>query len=167
MLYQNTPDDSARFVLGTVGVNPLICVGVNPSIATPVKLDLTVTRVREYARLNNHDSWVMLNIYAQRSTDPNGMHSVYRAELKAANEQHIAEFIDGRTLTVLAAWGEKIELRAYLPALLRDIVKITDASSCDWQSIGEPLKEGHPRHPSRGKYLRLQSFDMSEYVNNL
>ncbi|WP_370567037.1 DUF1643 domain-containing protein [Leucobacter sp. cx-169] len=56
MLYANTPDDSARFLLGTVGTNPLVCMGVNPSTATPEKLDRTVTRVARYAELNDHDS---------------------------------------------------------------------------------------------------------------
>ena len=125
-----------------------MCVGVNPSTATPEKLDRTVTRVEEYARRNQHDSWVMLNLYAQRSTDPKLMHDVYLPELKAENERHIAELIGGRTLTLLAAWGEPIMTRPYLPELLAHIVTITDASLCEWISIGELTKSKHPRHPS-------------------
>lgn len=167
MLYEHTADNSARFILGTRGDNPLVCVGVNPSTATPEKLDRTVTRVKEYARRNHYDSWVMLNLYAQRSTDPKLMHDVHLPELKAENEHHIAELVAGRRLTLLAAWGEPINMRPYLPELLADIVTITDASLCEWNSIGELTKSKHPRHPSRGAYLPLQSFDMNAYLRGL
>ena len=167
MIYQKTEDDSARFLLGTVGVNPLVCVGVNPSTATAQKLDRTVTRVARYAELNGHDSWAMLNLYPQRSTNPTGMHVLHLPDLKAANERHIAEFIGGRKLTLLAAWGELITTRPYLRGMLKSIVEITDASSCDWQSIGGLLTSDHPRHPSRGAYLDLQPFDIHAYLRRL
>lgn len=167
MLYANTADDSARFLLGTLGANPLVCVGVNPSTATPEKLDRTITRVARYAELNGHDSWAMLNLYPQRSTDPKGMHAVHLPELKAANEQSIAAFIGGRKLTLLAAWGELINTRPYLRPMLESIVEITDASTCEWQSIGGLLTSDHPRHPSRGAYLELQPFDIAAYLRRL
>ena len=62
MLHQKTEDDSGHFLLGTVGVDPLVCVGVNPSTASAQKLDRTVTRVARHAELNGHDSWAMLNL---------------------------------------------------------------------------------------------------------
>lgn len=167
MLYENTLDDSARFLLGTIGTNPLVCLGVNPSIATPEKLDRTVTRFARYAELNDHDSWAMLNLYPQRSTNPAGMHVVHLPELKAANEQHITKFIGGRKLTLLAAWGELITTRPYLRGMLESIVEITDAASCDWQSIGGLLTSNHPRHPSRGAYLDLKPFDIDAYLRRL
>lgn len=167
MLYENTPDNTSRFVLGTEGSDPLICFGVNPSTASPSKLDRTVARVQEYARRNGNDSWVMLNLYPQRSTDPKGMHATYVPELKAANEQHIADVIAGRRLSLLAAWGDRVEFRPYLSAMLRDIARIAESSSCTWLSIGGPLKAGHPRHPSRGAYLPLQHFDLVRYLRNL
>lgn len=167
-LYQVTPDHTARFVLGTVGKNPLICVGVNPSTATPQKLDPTVTRVARRAWRNNYDSWIMLNLYPQRSTDPDGMHAQYLPELKAQNEQRIAELLQGRRVTLLAAWGELIEKRDYLPDMLHGIAQITEQASCGWMSIGAPLKRHHPRHPSRARYdMGLQSFDMATYVQRL
>ncbi|WP_179561224.1 DUF1643 domain-containing protein [Microbacterium sp. AK009] len=85
-IYEHSADDSARFVLGTVGTNPLVCVGVNPSTARPNELDQTLRRVRGYAQRNRNDSWVMLNLYPQRSTDPDGLHRTYSPELKAENE---------------------------------------------------------------------------------
>lgn len=164
-IYEPNPDNSARFVLGTEGENPLVCVGVNPSTAVPGDPDSTVRKLMGFAERNGYDSWVMLNLYPQRSTDPEGMHFAFDPELKEANERHIAKFLAGRHLTLLAAWGELIEIRPYLPEILAGIVSVTDASGCGWASIGDPLKGGHPRHPSRARYAwPLQSFDMTRYV---
>lgn len=164
-LYEHNVDNSARFVLGTVGANPLICVGVNPSTAAPGDPDLTVSKVMGFADRNGFDSWVMLNLYPQRSTDPRGMHLVHEPALQEENEQHIAALLDGRSLTLLGAWGELIATRSYLPQLLAGIVAVTDASDCEWVSIGDLLKSGHPRHPSRAGYaLPLQRLDVTGYL---
>lgn len=166
-IYEPSDDNSARFLLGTTGSNPLICFGVNPSTASPGNLDQTLRRVSGYAERNGHDSWLMFNLYPQRSTDPKGMHDVYNPDLKAKNERLIAEVINGRTLTLLAAWGEPITTRPYLRDMLADIVNITDASACKWQSIGGLTSKLHPRHPSRGAYLPLQTFDIKSYLQRL
>lgn len=113
-IYKHSMDNSARFVLGTEGENPLVCVGVNPSTAAPGEPDRTISKVMAFASRNGFDSWVMLNLYPQRSTDPKGMHLAYSSELKAENQRQIAELIDGRQLTLLAAWGALIRLRPYL-----------------------------------------------------
>jgi hypothetical protein len=64
-IYERSADGSARFVLGTVGVNPLVCFGINPSTAVPNAPDGTVARVSKFAV----DSWTMLNVYPQIATD--------------------------------------------------------------------------------------------------
>nr|WP_243752242.1 DUF1643 domain-containing protein [Leucobacter weissii] len=165
-LYENNGDNSARFVLGTVGENPLVCFGINPSTAVPGALDPTVRRVAGFAAGGGYDSWVMLNVYPQIATDPKGIHRTFDPSLKSANEQSIERLIAGRPLGVLAAWGGLIESRGYLPTLLADIVSITDAAGRTWMSLGELLGSGHPRHPSRARGdLPLQPFDVSSYLS--
>lgn len=167
-IYERNADDSARFVLGTIGENPLVCVGVNPSTAAPGSPDQTVSKLIGFAERNGFDSWAMLNIYPQRSTDPAGMDRVYDLALRAENELRIAEFLDGRPLTMLAAWGVEITRRPYLPGLLAGIVPVVDRAGGSWARIGAPLKTGHPRHPSRAAYaLPLQPFDVQAYLRNL
>jgi len=167
-LYEHTPNDDARFVLGPPPTgHPMVCVGVNPSTAVPGALDPTLTRVASFASRNGFAGWVMLNLYPQRSTDPTGMHAKHLPELQIQNEDHIRRLIAGRKLSLVAAWGGLIVSRGYLPAMLEGIVKITDESSCDWFSIGDLLKSGHPRHPSRASYaMRLQPFDVHHYLRS-
>lgn len=167
-MYEHNADNSARYVLGTVGENPLICVGVNPSTAAPGDPDLTVSKVMGFASRNGFDSWVMLNLYPQRSTDPKRMHLDQDFELKTENERHILQLINGRQVTLLAAWGALITTRPYLTQALAGIVSLTELSGCDWVSIGDVLKTGHPRHPSRASYSwPLQEFDVRGYLRAL
>lgn len=162
-IYEPSADGCSRFVLGVVGTNPLVCFGINPSTARPGALDPTVTRVKNFASAHGYDGWTMLNVYPQISTDPAGMHCKYDPQLKAANEQHIAKAIQGRR-TLLAAWGGNMTRRPYLSELLRDILKLTDASGAQWLSLGKPLQDGHPAHPSRlANATPLVPFDMGSY----
>ena len=62
-----------RYILGTRGKNPLICLGINPSTAKPDALDNTLKSVERIALGNGFDSFIMFNVYAQRATDPDAM----------------------------------------------------------------------------------------------
>jgi len=86
-LYETTSDHSARFVLGTPGENPLICFGINPSIATPHNVDPTVGRVMRVTTLYGFDSFIMMNVYPQRATDPRDLHQHAGQALKDENER--------------------------------------------------------------------------------
>lgn len=166
-LYENNDDNSARFVLGTEGENPLVCFGINPSTAVPGSLDPTVRRVAGFASAYGNDSWIMLNVYPQISTDPKGLHRSVDPALKAANERSIERLLSGRSLVLLAAWGGLIESRKYLRSLLSGIVSIADSTESTWASLGQPLGSGHPRHPSRARSdSSLQEFDVSAYLSN-
>jgi hypothetical protein len=164
-IYERAGDGSARFVLGMVGLNPLVCFGINPSTAVPNAPDRTVARVSRFAADNGYDSWTMLNVYPQIATDPKDLDRAYRQDLKAENERQIAGIIAGRPLTLLAAWGGLIASRPYLPALLSDILKLTSVAGCDWVSLGYSTKDGHPRHPL---FVRsdtaLQPFSVERYL---
>ena len=50
-----------RYILGTRGQKPLICVGINPSTAAPDDLDNTLKSVERIALHNGYDSFLMFN----------------------------------------------------------------------------------------------------------
>ena len=62
-----------RYILGTRGKKPLICIGINPSTARPDALDNTLKSVERIALGNGFDSFIMFNVYAQRATSPDDM----------------------------------------------------------------------------------------------
>ena len=77
-----------RYILGTRGRNPLICIGINPSTAAPDDLDNTLKSVSRIAGGNGFDSWIMFNVYAQRATRPDDMDrelntALHRENMKA------------------------------------------------------------------------------------
>ena len=158
--------DEYRYLLGTRGSDPLICVGINPSTAAPDHLDNTLKSVERIALANGYDSFLMFNVYAQRATDPNDMERLYNPALHAEN---LAAFDYALSLAarpaVWAAWGNIVEKRGYLFSCLRDMAEAGQRRGARWFSAGPPLKSGHPHHPL---YLRkdtqLQPFDMEAYL---
>ena len=167
-LYERTEDNSARYILGTTGDNPLICFGINPSTATPNNLDPTVNYVSRLAMSNNYDSFIMLNIYPQRATNPNDLHKTFLPELKTENERHIASLIDDKEMNLWAAWGGLIEKRSYLIMLVQSIVALPELKNCNWVSRGSNTKKGHPHHPLYVKRdAPFVSFDITHYENQL
>lgn len=125
----------------------------------------TVDRV---AVRGGFDSFMMLNVYPQRATNPRDMHAAVNLGLHEWNLHSIAGFADGRELDVWAAWGTLIRKRSYLSQLLNDIVALPELRNARWLSRGPRSKSGHPHHPL---YVRaeaqLESFDVTAYLATL
>ncbi len=157
-----------RYILGTRGENPLICIGINPSTAAPNDLDNTLKSVERVAKHNGFDSFIMFNVYAQRATNPDCMDAAcnppLHAENMAAFRHVLAGCGEGVTPTVWAAWGTIIEKRPYLWECLRDMIAIGEEYGARWVTAGKRSKKGHPHHPL---YLRADSvvedFAVREY----
>ncbi|MGN0447310.1 MAG: DUF1643 domain-containing protein [Acutalibacteraceae bacterium] len=160
-----------RYILGTVGKNPLICVGINPSTAAPDNLDNTLKSVERIALHNGYDSFIMFNVYAQRATNPDDMDSrlnemLHKENMKAF--EYVLSLYSDEKPSVWAAWGTIIEKRPYLKACLRDMLKIGESHGAKWYTSGAISKKGHPHHPL---YLKkdsgLDSFDVKAYLEIL
>ena len=161
-----------RYILGTRGQNPLICIGVNPSTAAPDDLDNTLKSVSRIAAGNGFDSWIMFNVYAQRATRPEDMdrelnQTLHRANM-AAFEYILQNVAKGLRPAVWAAWGTIIEKRPYLPGCVRDMVALGRRYNARWLCAGKRSAKGHPHHPL---YLRKDEktvdFDVEQYLEGL
>ncbi len=162
--------DEFRYILGTIGENPLICIGINPSTARPDALDNTLKSVERIARSNGYDSFIMFNVYAQRATKPSDMDKVLNDALHRENMAAFEYILKGckqKRPSLWAAWGNIIEMRPYLKGCVEDMIKIGEKYSAHWYSSGSISKKGHPHHPL---YLRsdspLDAFDISSYLKN-
>ena len=93
VIYSASPDDKYRYSLGTKGKNTLYCFGINPSTATPEKYDPTIKKVANNARQKGFDSFVMLNIYPLRATNPVDLPDTTLMEEHEQNIQIILDLI--------------------------------------------------------------------------
>lgn len=161
-----------RYILGTRGDNPLICIGINPSTARPGDLDPTLKSVERIARNNGYDSFIMFNVYAQRATDPNAMDTDFNEPLHrenmAAFRYVLRLYGAGRRPAVWAAWGTLIEKRPYLKTALLDMIAEGEAADAEWLTFGRRSKKGHPHHPLYLKAdSRPEAFDVRAYCQTL
>ena len=158
-----------RYILGTRGKNPLICIGINPSTAEPDHLDNTLKSVERIALGNGFDSFIMFNVYAQRATSPDDMEKECNLLLHRENLEAFRYVLSiSEKPAVWAAWGAIIEKRKYLPDCVRDMLEAGKAFGANWYCAGAITKKGHPHHPL---YLRkdekLKPFDVSTYLDSL
>ena len=154
-----------RYILGTKGAKPLICIGVNPSTAAPDALDNTLKSVERIALHNGYDSFLMFNVYAQRATRPDDMEracnaALHRENLKAFD--YALSLCKNGAPAVWAAWGAIIETRDYLADCVRDLADVGVRRGAAWYCAGQ---KGHPHHPL---YLKkdslLEPFDLADYL---
>ena len=154
-----------RYILGTRGDRPLICVGINPSTAAPGAMDPTLQSVERIARANGYDSFLMFNVYAQRATRPDDMEQRCNSLLHGENRKAF-RYLLSLSADVWAAWGNIIEKRGYLMECMRDFAADGRTAGARWFTAGPPLKSGHPHHPL---YLKrdtaLLPFDIDQYLS--
>ena len=155
-----------RYILGTRGKNPLICIGINPSTAEPDNLDNTLKSVERIAQGNGFDSFIMFNVYAQRATDPDAMERECNLRLHKENLEAFRYVLSiSEKPAVWAAWGAIIEKRGYLAQCVRDMVAVGQEYGAQWFCAGAITKKGHPHHPL---YLRkdekLKPYDIVTYL---
>ena len=165
-IYKNDAANKNRFVLGVKGKSPLICIGINPSTATPDKLDNTLTAVSRRALDYHFDGWIMLNVYPQCATNPNNLHKRLNKTIHKQNlleiEKILRQFPDA---TIWAAWGNLIEKRNFLKTCLKDIITLSNKYNCKWISVGDISKLGHPHHPLYlKKELMPEEFEVMGYM---
>ena len=158
-----------RYILGTRGKTPLICVGINPSTAKPDDLDNTLKSVQRIAAGNGFDSFLMFNVYAQRATRPDDMERQCNLRLHEENMKAWRYLLSlAKEPAVWAAWGAIIEKRKYLPRCVADMLAISREYDAQWFCAGPISKKGHPHHPL---YLRkdekLKPFDTEAYLKQI
>ena len=151
-IYDTNEDNSARFTLGeydTFLSKTLICFGINPSTATPENLDNTIRKIKAISKNNGYTNWIMLNVYPQRTTNPNNLHSIQDKTLIDINLTHIKKVLfNFKNADILFAYGNLISIRKYLNELLNEILSQIKLCNFQGKSLCFKLtKQGYPVHP--------------------
>ena len=165
-LYVPNTYSEYRYILGTRGTNPLICIGINPSTAAPDALDPTLQSAQRIALANGYDSFLMFNVYAQRATHPDDMEHACNEALHAENRKAFRYLLSlSEHPSVWAAWGNIIMKRNYLMDCMRDFLADGQSVGAKWYTAGPLLKSGHPHHPLYLKRdTKLLEFDIEAYL---
>lgn len=114
----------------------LAVIGLNPSTADETTDDPTIRRCLGFARAWGYGSLLMVNLFAYRSTDPQGLLTV-ADPIGPENDDHLTRAAWGN---VLAAWGAHPLARERAENVLRML---------NWRDV-ECLgvtKSGAPKHP--------------------
>lgn len=164
-IYKNSNDNTSRFLLGEIGLKNLICIGINPSTATPESLDNTLKKVKKIAYLNGYDGWIMLNVYPQRATNPNQMHNDIDYNLHNQNLEEIRNLLSKNIVfDIWASWGTLINKRPYLKSCLNDVATTLGLKS-NWLHISDLTRKSHPRHPLYVAHASVfNQFDIENYI---
>ena len=112
--YKCNDANNARFILSNIKDKPLVVIGLNPSTADEEKPDRTINKVMGFAEGNDFDSFVMLNLYPQRATNPDDLHFEIDKNLLEQNILEIKNLLKKHNdITILASWSDKISSREY------------------------------------------------------
>jgi len=166
-IYDNDHKNRYRYTLGNKGKTTLFVFGVNPSTATDNLLDPTIKNVQIFSDILTFDSFIMLNLYPLRATNPKKLPVRHDEEQHQKNLYYIKKYMINKP-TVWCAWGNLIESRDYLKNCLCDIKKSLSNYKPKWIKYGNLTKLGHPQHPARKKHINLfNEFNIDRYEQRL
>ncbi|NMB82013.1 MAG: DUF1643 domain-containing protein [Ignavibacteria bacterium] len=169
-VYKTNKDNTARFCLGTEGRKPLIFCGLNPSTATKEKSDPTISKVQAFARKFGYDSFLMINLYSLRSTDPTKLPKSFDKRLHNENISVLLSYLSKKDsrFDMVVCWGNKIESREYLYYCFKDIWKNCNQHIKNTYRLGDLTVLNHPKHPSRiGYENKLKQFNIDKYLESI
>lgn len=128
-------------------------IGLNPSTADADTDDQTIRRCRTMTRAWGGGSFVMLNLYAYRATDPRDLWAIADAELEGLEQPGTAVGRENDGVIrlhatgasrVIAAWGDFPRAR---PRVL-EVAAMLHRAGVELQVLGLTAGDA-PRHPSR------------------
>lgn len=163
-IYRCNHSNRQRYAYGSNEGRTLFVMGLNPSGLPDHNLNSTLRNAKAFAKILGFDSYVMINIYPQRTTDPRNLAKRVNLEAHRKNLEQLAELVDDHA-TIWAAWGSFIDQRPYLYRCLREIEQALAPKNIRWIRYDSLTKEGHPRHPMYKKHEdRFENFDIRTYL---
>lgn len=155
-----------RFVLHHPGARTLVVVGCNPSKASDLSPDPTMQNVCRIADANGYDGIMMINLSAQRTSNPDELDLVNREDLHRENLAVITSTLqEVKDFDILLAYGGLIHKRSYLKENLRDLLAIFAKFEASVFAFGVN-KDGTPKHPcprtGLPKDLSLKTYKMPD-----
>ena len=152
-IYIKNNKKNVRYALGEInkkGGRTLLCLGVNPSTAIPGNLDNTLKNVVKISKFNGYDSWIMLNVYPLRETNPKNLPKVIDKSLHKKNLKTIRRIFRKyrNNSDLLLAYGDLILYKIYLLDCRNDIRCLVKKIKYQGKMLCiDKTKKGNPGHP--------------------
>lgn len=147
-----SPCETYRYTLSRKwgdGFPTLAMICLNPSKATAIVSDPTVTRQVKRARMLGYEEFVMLNLFAFRSTEPDALLTVADPVGPDNNIHILAEA--SRADLVICAWGSASPLVARRAQIVLDLLRhvgkkphylrLSEVSGQPWHPLYLPYDE--------------------------
>lgn len=122
-------------------------IGLNPSTADEQNLDPTLRRVRRFTAEAGFNHFVMLNLFAFRSTDPVALQHAMNP-VGWDNDATIRKWAE-KSQFVVCAWGSH---HGHI-SRWRKVVEMVSAAGAQLYALGTNL-DGQPKHPL---YLKAET----------
>lgn len=127
------------------GFGSTAVIMVNPSTADAEKDDATIRKLKGFARRNQWGRIIVGNLFAYRSTDVRELATV-PDPVGPENDNHLWKIIEEAD-RVIVAWGRIEKLPKRLRGRYRTLIGICRELGQPMFCIGNPGRDGHPRHP--------------------
>ena len=165
--------DTYRYVLGVEGKNPLVYIGLNPSIAIPKHPDMTWNILSGMCNRKGYDGLIIVNLF------PKVIHNEENHTVDNENSE-IATFVNNKNFaligelfskklenidyTTLCGWCNDIMLRTKPQLAIERLKKaLVNVPTQKIKCLGL-TKFGHPVSPiARIKKEELKVFDLKNY----
>lgn len=169
-IYSNWIYYGARYFLGQPKNNNLLIFGINPSTATPNKLDSTMNHIltiladsKDFSDLG----WIMMNIYPQVTPHPEDLK--LNKEIMHENFEQIEYILKNFKIeNVWCAWGDSIDnlQKDFLKDSLKNIYEILAKYNLKFWCYGGTTQKNNPIHPLYTKRKPLDYEFEEFYIKN-
>lgn len=119
--------------------NPLVFIMLNPSTADHTDDDPTIRRCLGFAEANGYDGIIVLNLYALRSTDPQGLWAS-QDPIGVLNDTYLGKIANSAE-HVVCAWGRNAKADR-----VRQVIEILERTGIALKCLGVN-KDNSPKHP--------------------
>lgn len=165
-----------RFLIGEIGSNNILCIGINPNTADERNLDPTSSNIKRISSENGYDGWILANLYPKRNKKAEYLEQEPDSNLISENVKSIETFIIQNKITdVWIAWGDDIQARKYFKESAIKLLEIFMNLEMNIYVI-RVNGSGNPTHPGayninrffkRVSPIKLIGFDTVSYMEKL
>lgn len=132
------------------GTGVLVFILLNPSTGDWNTDDKTIRRLVRFAQKWGYNSFILLNLFAWRSTDPEGLLvaiSHGRDPVGSCNDEKIREVLTKSAGgSVVVGWGSHSGLKSILPGRARAVLAMLKEMGIRALCFGQNA-DGSPKHP--------------------